>query len=70
MLWFVYIGLLKDGRFYVGMTKRHLDERAHRHQTGWGGTFTKGVKLGSDALVRATSKAQPFSFPISAVLAF
>lgn len=43
MPWYVYIALLEDGRFYVGMTQVHPDERAHRHQTGWGGTFTKGV---------------------------
>ena len=45
MPWHVYIALLEDGRFYVGMTQSHPDERAHRHQTGWGGTFTKGVKV-------------------------
>ena len=38
--WYVYIALLEDGRFYVGMTQVHPEERAHRHQTGWGGTFT------------------------------
>ena len=43
--WYVYIALLEDGRFYVGMTQVHPDERAHRHQTGWGGTFTKSVKM-------------------------
>lgn len=43
--WSVYIALLADGRFYVGMTQVHPDERAHRHQTGWGGTFTRGVKI-------------------------
>ncbi len=43
--WHVYIALLEDGRFYVGMTKVHPDERAHRHQAGWGGSFTKGVKI-------------------------
>jgi len=45
MPWYVYIALLEDGRFYVGMTQVHPDERAHRHQTGWGGTFTKGVRI-------------------------
>ena len=43
--WFVYIALLEDGRFYVGMTQVHPDERAHRHQAGQGGTFTKGVGI-------------------------
>jgi putative endonuclease len=45
MPWYVYIALLEDGRFYVGMTQVHPEERGHRHQTGWGGTFTKGVKV-------------------------
>ena len=43
--WYVYIALLEDGRFYVGMTQVHPTERAHRHQTGWGGTFTRGIKV-------------------------
>jgi predicted GIY-YIG superfamily endonuclease len=43
--WYVYIALLEDERFYVGMTQVHPDERANRHQTGWGGTFTKGIKV-------------------------
>lgn len=34
--WYVYIALLEGGRFYVGMTNVHPDERAHRHQTGSG----------------------------------
>ena len=42
---YVYIALLEDGRFYVGMTQVHPEERAHRHQTGRGGTFTKGIKV-------------------------
>jgi len=45
MPWYVYIALLEDGRFYVGMTQVHPDERARRHQTGWGGTFTQGVNV-------------------------
>jgi predicted GIY-YIG superfamily endonuclease len=45
MPWHVYIALLEDGRFYVGMTQVHPNERAHRHQTGWGGSFTRGVRI-------------------------
>ncbi len=43
--WPVYIALLEDGRFYVGMTQVLPDERASRHQAGQGGTFTKGVGI-------------------------
>ena len=43
--WYVYIALLEDGRFYVGMTQVDPDERARRHQTGFGGTFTRGIKV-------------------------
>ena len=43
--WYVYIALLEDGRFYVGMTQVHPSERAHRHRTGWGGSFTRSLKV-------------------------
>jgi predicted GIY-YIG superfamily endonuclease len=43
--WFVYIALLEDGRFYVGMTKVLPEERAHRHLRGTGGTFTKASRV-------------------------
>jgi predicted GIY-YIG superfamily endonuclease len=43
--WYVYIALLEDRRFYVGMTHFHPDERARRHQIGWGGTFTRGISV-------------------------
>lgn len=45
MTWHVYIALLKDGRFYGGMTQSKPTERARRHQVGLGGTFTKGVRI-------------------------
>ena len=39
--WYVYIALLEDGRFYVGMTHVHPTERARRHQAFWGGKYTQ-----------------------------
>lgn len=44
-VWHVYIALLADGRFYTGMTHVRPEERARRHQAGWGGFFTQGVKV-------------------------
>ncbi len=41
----VYIALLQDGRFYVGMTHLSPDERARRHRRGWGGIFTRETGL-------------------------
>ena len=43
--WCVYLALLGDGRYYVGMTQVLPEERARRHQMGWGGTFTRGIKV-------------------------
>ena len=39
--WFAYVALLADGRFYVGMTHVHPDERAKRHQSLLGGNYTR-----------------------------
>ena len=39
--WHVYIALLSDGRFYVGMTSLPPDVRAVRHRSGLGGEFTR-----------------------------
>ena len=38
--WHVYIALLADGRYYVGMTSLPPDVRAVRHRSGLGGKFT------------------------------
>jgi len=43
--WHVYIALLADGRFYVGMTHVEPEERARRHQTLWGGAFTRQHRI-------------------------
>ena len=43
--WHVYIALLEDGRFYVGMTHVHPMERGRRHRAGFGGTFTRRVQV-------------------------
>ena len=43
--WYVYIALLEDDRFYVGMTQVHPDERADRHRAGCGGTFTRAIQV-------------------------
>lgn len=43
--WYVYIALLEDGRFYVGITHVRPDERERRHRAGWGGTFTRAIKV-------------------------
>jgi len=40
-LWHVYIALLADGRYYVGMTSLPPDARAVRHRSGLGGEFTR-----------------------------
>jgi predicted GIY-YIG superfamily endonuclease len=39
--WHVYIALLADSRYYVGMTSLPPDERAVRHRNGLGGKFTR-----------------------------
>ena len=45
--WHVYIALLTDNRYYVGMTSLRPDARAARHRSGLGGKFT-----GRNPLVR------------------
>ena len=37
----MYIGLLPDGRYYVGMTGATVAVRLKRHQEGKGGRFTR-----------------------------
>jgi len=39
--WHVYIALLADNRYYIGMTSLPPDERAVRHRSGLGGKFTR-----------------------------
>ena len=39
--WHVYIALLSDGQYYVGMTSLPPDVRAERHRSGLGGEFTR-----------------------------
>ena len=39
--WHVYIALLADSRYYVGMTSLSPDARAIRHRSGLGGKFTR-----------------------------
>jgi putative endonuclease len=41
--WRVYIALLEDGRYYVGMTGVAPTLRLARHQQGKGGRFTSRV---------------------------
>ena len=57
--WNVYIALLEDGRFYIGMTQVHPQERTRRHTVGKGGTFTRGRKVVSILWVEqhATAKS-------------
>ncbi|MBI4401825.1 MAG: GIY-YIG nuclease family protein [Nitrospirae bacterium] len=43
--WHVYIALLADGRYYVGMTRLLPDVRAVRHRNGLGGQFTKRINV-------------------------
>jgi predicted GIY-YIG superfamily endonuclease len=38
--WWVYIALLPDRRFYVGMTHHPPETRLSRHREGKGGQFT------------------------------
>ena len=41
MTWHVYIALLQDGRFYVGMTHLSPSQRARDHSAGKGGPYTE-----------------------------
>ncbi len=41
--WHVYIALLSDQRYYVGMTRLKPHSRAGRHQRGLGGQFTQRI---------------------------
>ncbi len=41
--WHVYIALLSDQRYYVGMTRLKPKSRADRHQKGLGGQFTQRI---------------------------
>jgi len=43
--WHVYIALLSDGRYYVGMTRLPPDVRAVRHRSGLGGQFTRRIRF-------------------------
>ena len=43
--WHVYIGLLSDGRYYVGITHLPPDVRAVRHRSGFGGQFTRRIRF-------------------------
>jgi putative endonuclease len=45
MTWYAYIALLESGRFYVGIIHVHPNQRALRHQAGFGGSFTRRVKI-------------------------
>ncbi len=39
-VWYVYVLLLADGRYYTGITQR-LEERVREHQAGRGPTITR-----------------------------
>lgn len=39
-MWTVYIGVLGDGRYYVGMTAGDPKTRERQHKSGSGGRFT------------------------------
>ena len=43
--WHVYIALLPDSRYYVGMTHLAPDLRDARHRRGLGGQFTRGTRF-------------------------
>ena len=43
--WFVYIALLEDGRFYVGMTRSSVEARILEHIRGRGNAFTRRVPV-------------------------
>ncbi len=43
--WTVYIALLGNGKFYVGMTQRAVDARLESHQAGEGARYTRAHEL-------------------------
>ncbi len=43
--WHVYVALLSDGRYYVGITHLPPDRRAARHRSGFGGQFTGRIRV-------------------------